>query len=133
MTELSSYGGAKDVLKKATRKNPVLVIYYAEWCGHCQKRQQMWKDFDNKFKNRVSTYKLESANLGDGSQEIQGFPTYQISTGKSKKTKSAQEETDPQKMYKELFGSKKRLTTRRMRSARRKATHRTFGHHMRLT
>ena len=29
--------------KLLTDKGPLMIIYYAEWCGHCQRLKPEWK------------------------------------------------------------------------------------------
>lgn len=128
MIELSSYGGAKKALKQGTKQKPVLVIYYAEWCGHCRRRQELWNKFGSQFGDKVKVYKLESKHLQGG--EITGFPTYQINKGNGVQTMGAQEEENPQVMLKEVLGGGRRSDTRRLRRGRRKMPHRTLRRHM---
>jgi thiol-disulfide isomerase/thioredoxin len=124
MVELSSYGGAKKALKQGTKQKPVLVIYYAEWCGHCQRRKELWSKFESQFGDKVKVYKLESKHLQGG--EITGFPTYQINKGNGVQTMGAKEEEEPETMKREVLGGGRRSDTRRLRRRRGKMLHRTL-------
>ena len=129
MTELSNYGGAKKALKKGTKHNPVLVIYYSLGCSHCIRRQDLWSKFGSQFGDKVKVYKLESGKMS-GQNEITGFPTYQVNKGDGVQTMGAQEEEDPNVMLKEVLGGGRRSDTRRLRRRRRKVLHRTLRRHM---
>ena len=133
--ELTSYEQARQKLNGGSKKKPVLIIYYAEWCGHCQNRQAMWKKFAAKYGKQIKTYKLESKHLG-GQSDITGFPTYQINKGNGIETMGAQEEEDPQKMKQQVLGGGgggRRGSTRRMRGRRRARGKRTFRNNMSFT
>jgi len=57
-----------------------LVLFYADWCGHCKKLKPDWDE----VASQVGDEKMIKVNVGDGTEEqkktmseygIQGFPT----------------------------------------------------------
>lgn len=68
------------VLREAMKKGRVLVLFHAEWCGHCKEFMPEWQKFIGVMKNKPElgcmTAEVESANLGllpDAG--VEGFPT----------------------------------------------------------
>jgi thiol-disulfide isomerase/thioredoxin len=35
-----------------------IVLFYADWCGHCKNFKDTWKRIEKAFKNRVNTYAI---------------------------------------------------------------------------
>ena len=73
----SSCGELPNKLKKNDKQ---LVLFYADWCGHCKKLKPIWDDASKE----VGDEKMIKVNVGDGTEEqkktmseygIQGFPT----------------------------------------------------------
>jgi thiol-disulfide isomerase/thioredoxin len=54
--ELHDAKKADDLLKS---QEPVVIIYYADWCGHCREMKTVWEEFAKKTKTKV--FKIESA------------------------------------------------------------------------
>jgi glutaredoxin len=64
-------------LSKQTGGNntkPTIILYKADWCGHCNKFKEVWKRMD-KNKYDLITYDSEKDSQLIKDNEIQGFPT----------------------------------------------------------
>ena len=59
-----------------------MVLYYAEWCGHCQTMKPEWNKVVKKMKknNNVNIAEIESSHIDTlvNKPEIQGFPTIKM-------------------------------------------------------
>jgi thioredoxin-like negative regulator of GroEL len=59
-------------------KNPILILFYADWCGHCKKFMPTWEEF---IKTRINSeeynvIQIESANpFAQRIKGLQGYPT----------------------------------------------------------
>lgn len=67
-------------LPKKLNQDKQLVMFYADWCGHCKKIKPDWDE----AAKEVGGEKMIKVNVGDGTEEqkktmntygIQGFPT----------------------------------------------------------
>lgn len=64
----------------------VATLYYADWCGHCQKFKPVWQFLESKMSNdQVQLNKVDCTNKSGsirtpGGKEIQGFPTIVLRT-----------------------------------------------------
>ena len=65
---------------KLKKDDKQLVLFYADWCGHCNKMKPEWDEASNELGNN----KMMKINVGDGTEEqkktmntygIKGFPT----------------------------------------------------------
>ena len=68
------------VLRDAMKRGRVIVLYHAEWCGHCKDFMPEWQKFIAVMKNKPEvncmTAEVESANLGLIPEAgVEGFPT----------------------------------------------------------
>lgn len=108
----------KEAESKLGGSNTVIVICYAEWCGHCQTKQSMWKDFAKHLKGKVEVYKIEAAN---SKGHVSSFPTYMVrKNGKTEEKSSGA--TEVSELVKDLLGSlggKRRRTGRLVRRGRK--------------
>jgi thioredoxin 1 len=64
--------------KLLTDKGPLMIIYYAEWCGHCQRMLPIWDELANKVGKKAKVYKIESAKY----PKVTSFPKAKIVKGK---------------------------------------------------
>ena len=60
-----------------------IVLFYADWCGHCTTFKPEWEKFENEiknsdFKNKISVEKYESAEKHPYQVEIKGYPTIKV-------------------------------------------------------
>ena len=56
---------------------PLLVQFYAPWCGHCQQLAPTWEKIGNKIGHDVTVGKLDCTQHQNLAQKysIRGFPT----------------------------------------------------------
>ena len=59
-----------------------MVLYYAEWCGHCQTMKPEWNKVVNKMKNNnnLNIAEIESNHIDNliNKPTIEGFPTIKM-------------------------------------------------------
>lgn len=67
-------------IKPLNSKDGYFVLYYAEWCGHCQATKPSWKNLASKIGKtfNVCTFDCEKYKDKANSLGIQGFPTIKI-------------------------------------------------------
>lgn len=79
----SSYEGFDDGNNKKT-----LVLFYAPWCGHCQKLKPTWEQLVKKHTND-STVDIKSVDCDQHPEQakengVEGFPTIILIKGNTK-------------------------------------------------
>jgi thiol-disulfide isomerase/thioredoxin len=89
---------SKEADAKLKSPGPLIMIYYAKWCGHCQSSFEDWKKLSKKQKGKV--FMIESENC----PEVTSFPTIKIKNGK---VSDYNGERTVEAMEKALLGSKK--------------------------
>jgi thiol-disulfide isomerase/thioredoxin len=73
-------------LSKLLNDGNWMVLYYAEWCGHCKTMKPEWNRVVNKFNNKntnsnkINVAEIESQHIGKllNKPEIEGFPTIKM-------------------------------------------------------
>lgn len=102
-----------DALLKAG--GPVMIIYYAKWCGHCQGSYDAWKELSKKVDGKAKVYMIESSNY----PKITSFPTIKIV--KEGNAVPYEEEREVETMKKALLGENggRRRSRRFLRRARK--------------
>uniref|UniRef100_A0A6C0CUN7 Thioredoxin domain-containing protein n=1 Tax=viral metagenome TaxID=1070528 RepID=A0A6C0CUN7_9ZZZZ len=68
------------------KERPTLVLFYANWCPHCQMFEPTWKELSKKMgKNRkLQMAQVEYADMDyvpKKYKKIRGFPTIQMMKG----------------------------------------------------
>lgn len=64
---------AKNLMKS---KGPLMVLVYADWCGHCQAAAPEIKELAKKVDGKATIYAIESADYKDS--DVKSFPTIKI-------------------------------------------------------
>ena len=69
--------------KKLQSDKPVLILYFAEWCGHCVAFKPTWDAIKKKLETNKGIHVIEVENsnikyLPKTNQSIQAFPTIQL-------------------------------------------------------
>lgn len=73
--------GTAEEFKQKSRKGYWVILYYANWCPHCQMMKPEWKRFADKHDKdqRVNVAEVESQYLDQVGEEhkgrVQGYPT----------------------------------------------------------
>jgi thioredoxin-like negative regulator of GroEL len=70
---------AKD-LSKQLQKGDWIVLYYAEWCGHCQHMKPEWDKFKAIAPESVNVAQVESSNIPklEYNPNVEGYPTIKM-------------------------------------------------------
>lgn len=73
----------KNIMKE---EKPILILYYAEWCPHCQIFKPVWKDVQDNLKSnknvRIAEVEYKDlSSLPKKYKEIMGFPTLRVIKG----------------------------------------------------
>ena len=74
-----------------------IILFKADWCGHCQNFLPKWEKLQNKYKNKYNFETYDSDKNQDiaNKYKIQGYPTLYIEkNNKSKEYNGKREETE---------------------------------------
>jgi thioredoxin-like negative regulator of GroEL len=63
-----------------SKNKPIFVLFYAEWCGHCQALKPTWRKFIKSVKETIPIAEIESSFMGqvNGYKQIDGYPTLML-------------------------------------------------------
>ena len=79
--KVSSPNEATD-LSNLLKDGDWMVLYYADWCGHCQSMKPEWQKVVNKMKNKniVNVAEVESNHINSliNKPQVNGFPTIKM-------------------------------------------------------
>jgi thiol-disulfide isomerase/thioredoxin len=120
---------SKEVKRLLSEEGPLMVIIYADWCGHCQESEQEWTKLANRVDGKATVYAIESSEYEE--DDINGYPTMKIvKDGKLMEYSGSRHAPHMEKALlgrAALLGGKRarRSGTRRLRNRRRK-THRAL-------
>ena len=74
--ELEAFNNSADV------SQPVFVIFYAEWCGHCKRTMPEFKQLMDNYKGNVKVMTVDAEATENAelvkAQKISGFPTIRL-------------------------------------------------------
>eukprot|EP00111_Clytia_hemisphaerica_P000059 TCONS_00000140-protein len=90
VVELTDANFEKEVLNA---KEPVLVEFFAPWCGHCQRLEPEWKKAAAELKGKVKLGALDATAHPNMAQrfQVQGYPTIKYFRAGVKDFNSAQD------------------------------------------
>ena len=120
---------AKDADALLKDDGPILMVYYAKWCGHCQGMYDTWKELSNRVDGKAKVYMIESDNYPG----VKSFPTMKV----IKKGKAVEYDGDrdvdalSRALLMSSVGGRRRRTSR-FRNRRRKVSHRTLRRNVTL-
>lgn len=68
------------------KDKPMLVLFYANWCPHCQMFEPTWKKITEKLhpKRNIQVAEIEFSNMSaipNKYKKVKGFPTIQVMKG----------------------------------------------------
>lgn len=108
-----------DEVKKLLKSDgPLMLVIYADWCGHCQAAEPEW----TKLANSADVYAIESEEYtGD---DVSGYPTMKIVKKGSARLYEGGRTAEEMKSALLSTGGRRRRTGR-LRGRRRK-THRAL-------
>lgn len=58
----------------------MLILAYADWCGHCKNFKPTWNEFRRKYENVLDIREIEESSNKEIMQElgVRGFPTIML-------------------------------------------------------
>jgi protein disulfide-isomerase-like protein len=67
----------KDLFDQKMKEGPMLVEFFAPWCGHCKHLEPIWEELAKELKNRAVIAKVDCVQERELQQihQIRGFPT----------------------------------------------------------
>ena len=84
------------------KKVPSIVMFYADWCGHCNNFKPHWKDFERLAKKQhkendfmIARINEPFVNRVEGHSNVSGFPTiYHLMNGQHNADYEKQRDVD---------------------------------------
>lgn len=116
-SKITMLKNADDADAKLRETGPLMMIYYAKWCGHCQRSFEDWK----KLSKDAKVFMIESANY----PKVTSFPTIKIV--KNRKVSDYEGERTVADMKEALLGGVKGGLRSRSGGLRRRGGTRRFG------
>jgi thioredoxin-like negative regulator of GroEL len=57
-----------------------IILYYADWCGHCKQFKPEWENLKSMVPSHINTAEIESENIQHmkSNPQIQGYPTMKL-------------------------------------------------------
>lgn len=91
--DVNSDNGVQEY-NRLVKKVPCMVLFHADWCGHCQNFKPEWKKFEslarqNHIKDDFMIARVNDSYISkvDGHSEVDGYPTvYHLINGKHNKS-----------------------------------------------
>jgi thiol-disulfide isomerase/thioredoxin len=120
----------EEAKKLMSQEGPLMLVIYADWCGHCQTAEPEWTKLADSVDGKATVYAIESDDYKD--DDVSGYPTIKIIKGGKTSLyegdRSAESMKDALLKGNGLLGGKRsrRRGTRRLRNRARK-THRTLS------
>jgi hypothetical protein len=76
---VKSHRDAKKLCKKK-KKGPWMILYKANWCGHCKMLKPEWKKFTVRMKKvpRLNIAEVDSDYMSSMDEQIMGYPTIKM-------------------------------------------------------
>ena len=110
--------------ERLRKKGPVIVWYYADWCGHCTDFDPAWNEYTNSCNNnkmKISNVKVNHDIIQklSYSPEVQGYPTIQFHH-KGKNLSEFNQNRTPEELMKFAKGNLKNLPKPKRKSKKRK-------------
>ena len=122
----------KEVKKLLTSTEPIMIVVYAKWCGHCRAMFDTWREASIKVDGKSKIYVIEADDYT--AKDISGYPSMRIvKNGKAKDYTDSRDAEGIQKALLSLGGNRSRgRRTSRLGRRVRKTTKRALRRNMTL-
>lgn len=120
--DIRTHSDVKKYEKHASGK-PLIIWYYADWCGHCKDMEPAWEHFKKKCKDvKISLAKINSDAVKHLKKdpEVQGYPTIQFHNNGKKQSEFNSDRT-PEELLKFTLDNMKNIKKSKKKK-RRKST-----------